>query len=54
MSAALSYARVRENLEHLAMSASLAALDSVLERGQKEEKLVVEVNRPGFPGDLFT
>ncbi|HEY8505528.1 MAG TPA: IS21-like element helper ATPase IstB [Gemmataceae bacterium] len=43
MSAALSYARVRENLEHLAMSASLAALDSVLERGQKEEKLVVEV-----------
>lgn len=43
MSAAVSYERARENLEHLGMSAALAALDSTLEAAQKQEKLAVEV-----------
>lgn len=43
MSAAVSYERTRENLEHLGMSAALAALDSTLEAGQKNERLAVEV-----------
>lgn len=43
MSGALSYQRVRENLSQLKLEASLVYLDDVLERGQKEEKLPVEV-----------
>jgi hypothetical protein len=43
MSAALSYQRVKEQLESLQLHAALAELDGVLERGQKEERLVVEV-----------
>lgn len=43
MSAAVSYERVRDHLERLKMESALAALDAVLERGQKEERLPVEV-----------
>lgn len=43
MSAAVSYERVKEQLEELKLHAALSELDGVLERGQKEEKLVVEV-----------
>ncbi len=43
MSAAVSYERVREQLERLGMESALTSLDPVLERGQKEERLPVEV-----------
>src|SRR5690606_21476447 len=43
MSAAVSYERVRDQLERLRLDCALAALDSVLERGQKEERLPVQV-----------
>lgn len=43
MSAAVSYERVRDQLERLHLDCALAALDSVLERGQKEERLPVQV-----------
>lgn len=43
MSAAVSYERVREQLERLGMESALTSLDTVLERGQKEERLAVEV-----------
>jgi len=43
MSAALSYERVREQLQELKMEAALSALDPVLEGAQKAEKLSVEV-----------
>lgn len=43
MSQAAHYERVRDQLEQLKMAAALSALDSVLERGQKAEKVPVEV-----------
>lgn len=43
MSAAVSYERVRDHLEQLKLGRALAALDAVLERAQKEERLPVEV-----------
>lgn len=43
MSAAVSYERVRDQLQRLKMESALASLDAVLERGQKEERLPVEV-----------
>jgi DNA replication protein DnaC len=43
MSASVSYERVRDHLERLKMDHALTALDTVLERGQKEERLPVEV-----------
>jgi DNA replication protein DnaC len=43
MSGALSYQRVRDHLSRLNMEASLLYLDDVLERGQKEQRLAVEV-----------
>lgn len=43
MSAAVSYERTREHLEALGLQAALAALDPVLEAGQKQERLPVEV-----------
>jgi DNA replication protein DnaC len=43
MSAAVSYERVREQLERLGLESALTSLDTVLERGQKEERLAVEV-----------
>jgi DNA replication protein DnaC len=43
MSAAVSYERVRDQLERLNLTFGLAALDVVLERGQKDERLPVEV-----------
>ena len=43
MSGAVSYARVRDHLEALKLEAALLYLDDVLERGQKEERLSVEV-----------
>ena len=43
MSASLSYERVREHLEVLGLNAALTALDPVLEEGQKQERLPVEV-----------
>jgi DNA replication protein DnaC len=43
MSGAVSYERVCDHLERLNLSCALAALDPVLERGQKEERLPVEV-----------
>jgi DNA replication protein DnaC len=43
MSAAVSYERVREQLERLGLESALTSLDLVLERGQKEERLPVEV-----------
>jgi len=43
MSGAVSYERVCDHLERLNLSFALAALDPVLERGQKEERLPVEV-----------
>lgn len=43
MSGAASYERVRDHLERLKLEAALLCLDGVLERGQKEEKLSVEV-----------
>ncbi|MHA1814209.1 MAG: IS21-like element helper ATPase IstB [Candidatus Thorarchaeota archaeon] len=43
MSGAVSYQRVRDHLVRLKMDAALVALDDILERGQKEEKLPVEV-----------
>jgi len=39
----LSYERVREHLEALHLVAALAELDDVLSRGQKEERLAVEI-----------
>jgi DNA replication protein DnaC len=43
MSAAVSYERVQDHLQELKLEAALAALDVVLERGQKEELTSVEV-----------
>ncbi|MDZ7778665.1 MAG: IS21-like element helper ATPase IstB [Gemmatimonadota bacterium] len=43
MSAAVSYERVRDQLDRLKMEAALTALDEILERGQKKDKLTVEV-----------
>ena len=43
MSAAISYERVRDQLERLKLEAALASLDTVLEQGQKQERLPVEV-----------
>lgn len=43
MSAAVSYERVRDHMERLKLDHALLALDAVLERGQKEERLPVEV-----------
>ena len=43
MSAAVSYERTREHLEALGLQAALAALDPVLEAGQKQERLPVEI-----------
>ena len=43
MSAAVSYERVREQLQELKMEAALTALDPVLEEAQKAEKLTVQV-----------
>ncbi len=43
MSGAVSYERARDHLGRLKMEGALLALDDVLERGQKEERLPVEV-----------
>lgn len=43
MSAAVSYERVRDQLERLKLDAALASLDTVLEQGQKQERLPVQV-----------
>lgn len=43
MTAAVSYERTREHLEVLGLQAALESLDPVLEAGQKEERVVVEV-----------
>jgi DNA replication protein DnaC len=43
MTAAVSYERTREHLEALGLQAALAALDPVLEAGQKQERLPVEI-----------
>ena len=43
MSGAVCYERVRESLEQLKLDAALAELDSVLEQGQKNDLLPVEV-----------
>jgi DNA replication protein DnaC len=43
MSTAVSYERVRDQLDRLNLSFALASLDTVLERGQKEERLPVEI-----------
>ena len=43
MSGAVSYTRVRDHLEALKLEAALLYLDDVLERGQREERLSVEV-----------
>jgi DNA replication protein DnaC len=43
MSAAVSYERVQDHLQDLKLEAALAALDVVLERGQKQELTSVEV-----------
>lgn len=40
---AISYEKVREHLEALSMGGALAALDGVLEQGQKEQKTPVQV-----------
>lgn len=43
MSAAVSYERVRDQMQQLKLDAALSALDPVLEQAQKNEKLSVEV-----------
>ena len=43
MTAAVSYERTREHLEALGLQAALEALDPVLEVGQKQERLPVEI-----------
>lgn len=43
MSAAVSYERVRDHLQRLRLDFALAVLDAVLERGQKEEQLPVQI-----------
>jgi len=43
VSAAVSYERVRDQLERLKLEAALTALDTVLEQGQKQERLPVEI-----------
>ena len=43
MSAAVSYERVRDQLQQLKLEAALGALDPVLEQAQKAEKLTVQV-----------
>jgi DNA replication protein DnaC len=43
MSGAVSYERVRDQLHQLKLESALTALDPVLERGQKGEKLPVEI-----------
>lgn len=43
MTAAVSYERTREHLEALGLLAALGALDPVLEAGQKQERLPVEI-----------
>lgn len=43
MSAAISYERVKEHLEALAMDTALDVLDIVLEQGQKQEHTTVQI-----------
>lgn len=43
MTASVSYERTREHLEVLGLQAALDALDGVLEAGQKQERLPVEI-----------
>lgn len=43
MTAAVSYERTREHLDALGLQAALEALDPVLEAGQKQERLPVEI-----------
>jgi DNA replication protein DnaC len=43
MTGTVSYERVRDHLGRLKMEAALVSLDDVLERGQKEDRLPVEV-----------
>lgn len=43
MSASVAYQKVREHLERLKLHAALSELDDVLERGQKDECLPVEI-----------
>jgi DNA replication protein DnaC len=43
MSAAVSYERVRDHLERLKLDAALTSLDTILEEGQKQQRLPVEV-----------
>ncbi len=43
MSAAVCYERTREHLEALGLHEALASLDPVLEEGQKQEKVAVEI-----------
>jgi DNA replication protein DnaC len=43
MTTGLSYERLRERLDQLKLSAALANLDHILEKGQKQDKLTVEV-----------
>lgn len=43
MSGAVSYERVRDQLHQLKLESALSALDPVLEQGQKNEKLAVEI-----------
>ncbi len=52
MSAAVSYERVRDQLERLRLDFALAALDVVLERGQKEEHVPVQVLDDLFSREL--
>lgn len=52
MSAALSYERVKEQLETLKLHAALCELDGVLERAQREERLPVEVLDELFDHEL--
>ena len=43
MSAQVSYQRVQDHLQRLKMDAALQSLDQILERGQQQEQLPVEV-----------
>ena len=43
MTAAVSYERTREHLEELGLHAALAELDPVLEAGQKQDRVPVEI-----------
>ncbi|MBS3900729.1 MAG: IS21-like element helper ATPase IstB [Dethiobacter sp.] len=52
MSGALSYQRVKEQLESLKLHAALVELDGVLERAQQDERLPVEVLDELFSHEL--